>query len=472
MEERPPDAKDGPKKARRKGPGLRLLAEGRRFVRETMDLHWEAHIESTTEIIRKDMIFRGHVVWVLVCSIFIASIGLNVNSTAVIIGAMLISPLMGPILATGMAVGTNDMDLLRRGLKNFLVMVTVALLTSTFYFLITPISELQSELLARTRPTLLDAGVAIFGGIAGIIGVSRRNRGNVVPGVAIATALMPPLCTAGYGLATLQMNFLFGALYLFLLNSIFISLSTVAIVRVLKFPLAKEVDPRRERQVKKYMAVSIILLLAPSVWVLYGVTQEAFFRREVERFIDANFPVEGTELLSRKLTMTDKEKRIDLYLVGEPLEEGAVALLRKQLEERELHDVNLILHQPNAANYEVTTQLAEEMKSGIIQDMFQRNEDRLLAKDERIRQLERQLDPIPMDLLVREMKVIYPGIARFSYSNAVEWDGEKLDTIPTAFVAWRSDLPARTVAKREEVLQAWLKERLGKPDIRVVRDKR
>jgi uncharacterized hydrophobic protein (TIGR00271 family) len=445
---------------------LRMLAEGRRFVRETMDLQWEAHIESTMEIIRKDMIFRGHVVWVLVCSIFIASIGLNVNSTAVIIGAMLISPLMGPILATGLAVGTNDMDLLRRALKNFLIMVVVALITSTVYFLLTPISDHQSELLARTRPTLLDAGVAIFGGIAGIIGVSRRNRGNVVPGVAIATALMPPLCTAGYGLATLQLNFLFGAIYLFTLNAIFIALATVVIVRLLKFPLVKEVNPVRERQVKTYMAVSIVLLLAPSVWVLYEVTQEAIFRREVERFIRGNFPLDGTEVLERRITYTDAERRLDLYLVGQPLAEGARAVLEKQMIAQGLRNTQLVIHQAGAASIDL-----QAMRSGIIEDLFERNEQQLAEKEERIRQLEKQLDPIPMDALAREMAVVFPGIRRFSYANAVVWSEGRLDTIPTAFVAWTADFNEETVARREGVLRDWLKERLGKPGIRVVREK-
>lgn len=446
---------------------LRMLAEGRRFVRETMDLQWEAHLEGTSEIIRKDMIFRGHVVWVLVCSIFIASIGLNVNSTAVIIGAMLISPLMGPILATGLAVGTNDMDLLRRALKNFLIMVVAALITSTVYFLVTPISDSQSELLARTRPTLLDAGVAIFGGIAGIIGVSRRNRGNVVPGVAIATALMPPLCTAGYGLATAQWNFLFGALYLFLLNSIFISLSTVSIVRLLRFPMAKALDARREKQVKVYMAIAIVLLLAPSGWVLYGVTQEAIFRREVDRFVRANFPLEGTELLEQRITYTDAVQRLDLYLVGDALGEGAREVLQKQLVERDLGQVQLVIHQAGAANIDM-----QAMRSGILEDLFERNEQKLAEKEERIRQLEKQLDPIPMDALAREMAVVFPGISRFSYANAVVWSEGRLDTIPTAFVAWTADFSEEVVTQREGVLQEWLQERLGKPGIRVVREKR
>jgi uncharacterized hydrophobic protein (TIGR00271 family) len=446
---------------------LRMLAGFRRFVRETMDLQWEAHIDSTTEIIRKDMIFRGHVVWVLVCSIFIASIGLNVNSTAVIIGAMLISPLMGPILATGLAVGTNDMDLLRRALKNFLIMVSVALTTSTVYFLLTPISDYQSELLARTRPTLLDAGVAIFGGIAGIIGVSRRNRGNVVPGVAIATALMPPLCTAGYGLATGQWNFLFGALYLFTLNAIFIALATVLIVRLLKFPLAKELNAKREKQVKMYMAIAVVLLLAPSVWVLYGITQEAIFRREVDRFVRANFPLEGTEILEQRVTYTDALQRLDLYLVGEPLGEGVRSVLDKQLLERNLGQVQLVIHQAGAANIDM-----QAMRSGIIEDIFDRNEQKLAEKDERIRELERQLDPIPMDALVREMAVVFPGISQFSYANAVVWNGSKLDTIPTAFVAWDTGLNEQTVKQREKVLNDWLEQRLGKKGMRVVREKR
>lgn len=435
-------------------------------MRETMDLHWEAHIEGTTEIIRKDMIFRGHVVWVLVCSIFIASIGLNVNSTAVVIGAMLISPLMGPILATGFALGTNDMDLLRRGAKNFAVMVVVALITSTIYFLITPISDHQSELLARTRPTLLDAGVAIFGGVAGIIGVSRRNRGNVVPGVAIATALMPPLCTAGYGLATLQLNFFFGALYLFTLNAIFIALATLAIVRLLKFPLVKEVNPVRERKVKTYMAMGIIVLLAPSGWVLYQVTQEAVFNREVDRFINANFPLEGTELLERRITTNDAGRRIDLYLVGDPLGEGARAMLEKQLVERDLGNVKLVVHQAGAGSIDM-----QAMRSGILEDIYVRNEERLAEKDQRIQQLERQLDPIPMDVLVREMQVVFPGITRFSYANAVIWSGERLDTIPTAFVLWDAGIDPEVMSQREATLQGWLRERLRKPGMRVVREK-
>ena len=227
---------------------LRMLVALRDFARSTMFLGDDMDLEGTIETIKKDMVFRGYVVWILVCSIFIASIGLNLNSAAVVIGAMLISPLMGPILAIGLSVGTNDWDTLKRAIKNFGVMVVVALLTSTIYFFITPLHEAQPELLARTKPTFLDALIAIFGGLAGIIGVSRRNRGNVIPGVAIATALMPPLCTAGYGLANGEWAYFFGAFYLFTLNSILIAGSTLIIVRYLKFPLVSFVNAETKKR--------------------------------------------------------------------------------------------------------------------------------------------------------------------------------------------------------------------------------
>ncbi|MCB0756520.1 MAG: DUF389 domain-containing protein, partial [Flavobacteriales bacterium] len=297
---------------------LRILAWLRDFARSTMNLQAESDQEGTIETIKKDMVFRGHVVWVLICSIFIASIGLNLNSTAVIIGAMLISPLMGPILAIGLSVGTNDWETLKRALKNFGVMVVVALITSTLYFFITPLQEAQPELLARTKPTFLDALIAIFGGLAGIIGVSRRNRGNVIPGVAIATALMPPLCTAGYGLANGQWSFFFGAFYLFTLNSIFIAGATFLIVRYLGYPLVSFVNADTEKKAKRYMIAFIIVVILPSAYIFYGVVKETIFMGKAEAFISQNLEFEGTEIISKKITYGDTS-RIDVFIMGEPI---------------------------------------------------------------------------------------------------------------------------------------------------------
>ncbi len=444
---------------------MRLWVSLRQFVRETMDLQWEAQVDGTGEIIRKDMIFRGHVVWVLVCSIFIASIGLNTNSPAVIIGAMLISPLMGPILAIGLALGTNDMRLLRRALMNFTIMVVVSLITSTLYFLITPISDLQTEILARTRPTLLDAAIAIFGGIAGIIGVSRRNRGNVIPGVAIATALMPPLCTAGYGLATLQWQFFIGAAYLFILNSIFIALATFLIIRVLHFPMAKEMDPKRRQRVKWIMTIFIMLLLAPSAFMLYNVAQEEVFRNRVNAFLKGNFPFRGAEILEQKPITTGGKRAIELFLFGTRLSEKDVDELEREMAVHGLQNVKLVLHQTGSAGLPVGD-ITREVRTGIVEDLFQRNEERLREKDERIRELEKQIDRVPMNSLVAELKALYPNISRISYANAVEWNGEKLDTIPVVHVAWDAKARARNTPD-PRTIEPWLQQRLGKKDLKV-----
>ncbi len=443
---------------------MRLWVSLRQFVRETMDLHWEAQVDGTGEIIRKDMIFRGHVVWVLVCSIFIASIGLNTNSPAVIIGAMLISPLMGPILAIGLALGTNDMRLLRRALMNFTIMVVVSLITSTLYFLITPISDLQTEILARTRPTLLDAAIAIFGGIAGIIGVSRRNRGNVIPGVAIATALMPPLCTAGYGIATLQWQFFLGAAYLFILNSIFIALATFLIIRALRFPMAKEVNAKRRKRVRWAMTIFILLLLAPSGYMLYNVAQEEVFRKKVNTFLKDNFPYRGAEILEQK-TVAGEERSIELFLFGTRLSEKDVDDLERQMADHGLQNVKLVLRQTSAAGLPVGD-ITREVRTGIVEDLFQRNEERLREKDDRIRELEKQIDRVPMNSLVAELKALYPNISRISYANAVEWNGERLDTIPVVHVAWDAKARARNTPD-PRTIEPWLQQRLGKKDLKV-----
>ncbi|MDQ3099937.1 MAG: DUF389 domain-containing protein [Bacteroidota bacterium] len=453
------------KQSPRPMPLLRIWVDLRRFVRETMDLHWEAQVDGTGEIIRKDMIFRGHVVWVLVCSIFIASIGLNTNSPAVIIGAMLISPLMGPILAIGLSLGTNDMLLLRRALKNFAVMVIVALVTSTLYFLITPISDLQTEILARTRPTLLDAMIAIFGGIAGIIGVSRRNRGNVIPGVAIATALMPPLCTAGYGLATFQWQFFFGAIYLFVLNSIFIAIATFTIIRLLHFPMAKEMNPKRAKRVRWVMTIFIVLLLTPSAYMLYNVAQEEVFRKRVTEFIKTTFPYRGAELLEQKPYIAGAQRSIELFLFGDRLSEKDVDDLQREMARHGLESVKLVLHQTGSIGMPMGD-ITREVRSGIVEDLFDRNDERLREKDDRIRDLEKQLDRVPMLSLVSELQALYPNVSRISYANAIEWDGEKLDTVPVIHVAWEKKGRTRNTPD-PATIEPWLQQRLGKKDLRV-----
>ena len=193
------------------------------FLREYLDLRKDKDNElETIDSIRKGVEFKGANLWILIFAIFMASLGLNVNSTAVIIGAMLISPLMGPIMGVGLSVGMNDFELMKRSLKSFLITTAFSVTTATVYFLFTPIAEAQSELLARTSPTIYDVFIALFGGLAGVVALSTKEKGNVIPGVAIATALMPPLCTAGYGLASGNLIYFLGAFYLYFINSVFI----------------------------------------------------------------------------------------------------------------------------------------------------------------------------------------------------------------------------------------------------------
>ncbi|MFW9613757.1 MAG: TIGR00341 family protein, partial [Macellibacteroides fermentans] len=209
----------------------------------------------TIDTISKGIEFKGTNLWVLIFATFIASLGLNTNSTAVIIGAMLISPLMGPIMGFGVGLGISDFDMIKRSFRNFATATIFSVITSSIYFMISPISEAQSELLARTQPTVYDVLIAFFGGLAGIIASSTKSKGNVIPGVAIATALMPPLCTAGYGIATGNLYYFFGAFYLFFINTVFISVATYLVVRVLKYPKKVFLDKAREKTVHRYVGI-------------------------------------------------------------------------------------------------------------------------------------------------------------------------------------------------------------------------
>lgn len=444
------------------------VSEARSFLRETLNLHEDANIQGTIETIRKDMVFRGHVVWVLVCSIFIASIGLDTNSAAVIIGAMLISPLMGPILAVGLSVGTNDVRMLRRAMKNFGVMVVVSLLTSTIYFLITPFGNAQSELLARTSPTVLDGFIGLFGGLAGIIGVSRRDRGNVVPGVAIATALMPPLCTAGYGLATFNWQFFFGASYLFVLNSLFIATATVFIVRYLHFPMVEYMDVETRRRNRTRITAFALIALIPSLWIFYGAVKRSVFEQRTVAFeqqLRADFP----GIVSIEPRYDPDSASIDVYLLGDSDLGSLQNDMRNRLDAAGLSNAVLIVHGERDVSAELG-QLGQELRVGVIEDLYERNEQLLRERDARINELEARLstfarDTLPMAQVGREIAIQHPGITGFSYGDVIDVRGDTVDTIPTFLVNWDD---ARGRASEEGQLAEWLRVRLGLDTVRIL----
>ncbi|MCU0321094.1 MAG: TIGR00341 family protein [Chitinophagaceae bacterium] len=293
--------------------------------------------------LEKGVVFRGTNLWVLIFAIFVASLGLNVNSTAVIIGAMLISPLMGPIMGLGLGMGTNDVALLKKALYNFLVATGVALATSTLFFTLSPINEAHSEILARTSPNIYDVLIALFGGLAGMLATSSKNKGNVIPGVAIATALMPPLCTAGYGLATFQFQFFFGAFYLFIINTVFIALATFFVVKFLRFPLKDLHNPKSQKLAERIVGFIVIITLLPSIYFGYDMIQQNNFTQHANKYIDKETTLPNDYLLSKKIDA--KQRKITLVYGGREISEVEIKKLESKLKNYYLSNATLEVKQ-------------------------------------------------------------------------------------------------------------------------------
>jgi uncharacterized hydrophobic protein (TIGR00271 family) len=446
------------------------------FLRTTLTLKKGVDVDGAIVGIKRDIDFKGHNVWILICSIFIASIGLNVNSTALIIGAMLISPLMGPILGIGLAVGTNDLKTMTRSLKSLGVAAGISILTSMVYFLITPLGEVQSELIARTKPTLLDVLVAIAGGLAGIIAWTRKEKNtNVIPGVAIATALMPPLCTAGFALAKGKMDFFFGASYLFLINSVFISLATLVIVRFLGFPMVDFVDSMREKRAKRYISLAVILVCIPSAFTFWSAIQEGIFKSSAEKFITESFMFENSEVINSKVTFNeDKPSRIEVYLLGTPLSDQTVRELNQKLAVYNLKEAELKIYQNKNETSDLEGKISQSVKTGIIEEMYEKNAIRLAEKDEVIHELENEImllqgKQIPFENIKREIKVQYNDVVQLGYANAIETDfSKRQDTVPTFFIRWKNIDDATQAEVKRRSLEKWLRVRLDDNRLRVV----
>ena len=273
--------------------------------------------------------FQGSNLWILIFAVFIASLGLNVNSTAVIIGAMLISPLMGPIIGMGLALGIADLDLFKQSIKNYLVSTFISVITATIYFTLSPITDAQSELLARTSPTLYDVLIALFGGAAGFLAMSTKGRNNVVPGVAIATALMPPLCTAGYGLAVQNSSYFFGAFYLYFINTVFIAFTTCLGVRFLHFHRKQFVNREQMRRVNLYIVTIIIITIIPASYMTWNIIKQSVFENNIENFVTKELNYSGTNILSHQYDL--KTKTLHVVAVGNPISTDSIAKAQKAM---------------------------------------------------------------------------------------------------------------------------------------------
>ncbi len=434
---------------------------------ERFSLHQDAASQKeVTENIRKGIYIRGINLWVLIFAIFIASLGLNINSTAVIIGAMLISPLMGPIIGVGFSFGINDFNLLKDSFRNFLVMVVTSLIASTIFFLLPLISYDKSELLARTAPTTYDLLIALFGGLAGIVAQTRQDRtGTVVSGVAIATALMPPLCTAGYGLATLQLNYFIGASYLFLMNSVFIALASYVITLMLKYEKVAMIDKIKEEKLKRWMYLIIVVVTTPSVLVAINIFQRSNFISNAENFVKTAMMFESTVVINQDIQYKGRNSPsiIEVRLIGEKLSDSVIENLRSRMQSTpyNLKNTELIVRQ--------TVGQDEKLDISLLQTSYA---DILKEKNLEIKALQKQLslikviDTVAVADISRELGVFIPRIKDLSLSKHIGYDKQGVPT-DTSYICVLSFIDIME-GDDLNIVANWLKIRLRSENIRII----
>jgi len=440
------------------------------FLKDRFNLSHEQedHFE-TIKSIEKAIDFRGINVWTLIFAIFIASVGLNVNSTAVIIGAMLISPLMGPIMGLGLSVGIYDFALLKRSLKNFTIAVVISILTSAIYFTLSPLEEAQSELLARTTPSIYDVLIALFGGLAGIVAGASKEKGNTIPGVAIATALMPPLCTAGYGIATGNLWFFLGAFYLFFINTVMISLSAFLIVRFLKFPLKSTSGDIYSKRIKKYILIIVTITVLPSIYLGYQIIQQSIFKSNATIFLIQEMSFNETPIINKNFihSYTDSNA-IEVVLAGKPIEEEKYTELKSKLQKYSLYKTKLILKQgsENIAQVDMG-----QLKSGIIEEIYKKNEVALQDKEMKIKVLENEIislrgKQIPIKNISKEINALNSDIKIFSAYRTASFNitTNKMDSILIVYMQTKNKIERKDVT----MLENWLKKRLEYENIKMI----
>lgn len=427
-------------------------------------LPYKENEEETIQEISRGVTFHGANLWILVFAVFIASLGLNVNSTAVIIGAMLISPLMGPIVGMGLAVGINDSRLLSRSLKNYLVATTISVITATIYFLLTPLTEAQSELLARTSPTLYDVLIALCGGAAGILALSVGGKGNVIPGVAIATALMPPLCTAGYGLAMGNFSFFFGAFYLFFINTVFIALATFVGVRMLRFRQNQQTDATCSSKMNKYIIVIVVLTMLPAAYMTVQIIRESVLDSNMRRFTKNELTFKATQILSQR--RDEKTKLLEIVALGKPITAEEIKQAQARLANYQLGDYRLHIIQGAHSD---SLLLSQTIQAGAGQSGT--DNQKLLMQAEQVSRLEEQLKGYAqysqMGVDIRhEVKAVYPAVASISLSRVTE---ARTDTSSARqYVLAVVGSPKGLDKTERKQLQNWLKVRTKADSLRLL----
>ena len=433
------------------------------YFRELLDIRGDMMgYEEIDAMMLENTAIHGSNMWILMLAIFIASIGLNVNSTAVIIGAMLISPLMSGILTLGYSLAVKDLALMRRSLASFGTQVAISLIASTLYFLLTPLQEPTAEMIARTSPTIWDVLIALFGGLAGMIGNTRQKKGNVIPGVAIATALMPPLCTAGYGLATLQPRFLLGAFYLFAINTLFIALSAALVTVLLRVPAHREISRQRQKKINRIILAITIITVIPSILIGGMTVYNSVMDSNIERYLKSEFVFSDTQLVQSSV---DKmEKKLSVSLVGQPVSEEAVAMLQKELANYGLEGYTLHVTQNSvSADLENSDRVTIALQENTISALQEKLEEKERELDTVNRQLEDVMSsPAPaeqLQTLCETAPQIFTKLEECSVGYMSDSEGEYILLTASA---------AEPMSEGEiETLENWLRTETGLDRVKI-----
>ncbi|GIZ10475.1 TIGR00341 family protein [Flavobacterium sp. UMI-01] len=429
----------------------KLISDFLRFINLNQG---EENRTKVLENVKSNISFSGSNLWILACAIVVASVGLNVNSTAVIIGAMLISPLMGPIVGAGFGLGIYDFNLLKKSLKNLLVATLVGLIVSTIYFYISPFKDTQPELLSRTSPNIYDIIIAFAGGLVGAIAITRVEKGNPIPGVAIATALMPPLCTAGYGLAVGSYVFFFGAIYLYTINCVFICIATFFIVKFLKYPIKKQLTETDQTKVKYIITTLITVLLLPSIYFAYQLFEEKKYQHAVDIFLENEFSSKGIAILYKKTKFNQNPKKLELGFLTKKFNDKEIKVLNQKLKSYEIENTQLLIMQDTT-----------DLKSDILNEI-KYNKSVLSEKDVTILNLKKQIadNRYNNKALLAEIKILFPSIDNIAIANhSFNEETDSLKVIPVLIYSSKSKLETTS----EKKLKMWLQERLAKKEIQI-----
>jgi len=450
------------------------------FFNELLDFRDDTDRDATIQAIKGDIPFKGATAWILICSIFVASVGLNANSTAVVIGAMLISPLMGPILGVGMSIAINDIDTLRKSLINLATMIVLSLLTAFLFFWLFPLSEETSELLGRTRPDIRDVLIAFFGGLALIIARTKKGTiASVIFGVAIATALMPPLCTAGYGLAEGNFQYFGGAMYLFTINTIFIALATFLVLKILRFPMLKYANSKKRKRIAQLASLVAVLVMVPAVWTFLNVLTESKYKLDYRNYLK-NEVQSNDDLWLHREEMDMDAKTISLYFNGE-LAEATTTDLENELNNYEnIKDFDLTISGNKNRSTDKIIELYDkatidlEQKDYIIkglQEEIETLKNNIVSLNDQLENKSKNTDDILYAAVAKDAKIKFSDLEYFGYAKMLESsDFIKVDTVTVVSLKWNAKLNDSLVKTKNGEIKAWLSGKLKDDRILILKE--